>query len=105
MDGHTVKDEERADTPVATPVEPGLPATVAAAAAAVIDALDVETCLFCQDETEGRKLILQLLRGLGFADADVVSAVHRGGVARVRARAYVNRPGVPYPWLGEVGKR
>ncbi len=106
MDGHTRRDLPRADAPVATPVErDGLPDGAAAAAAAVLDAIDVETCLFCRDEAEARRLILQLLRGLGFADADVVSAEHRGGVARVRARAYLNRPGVPYPWLEEAGAR
>lgn len=99
MDAHSV------DARPAMPAAARLTTAAAQALGAVVDAVDLETCLFCQDETEARRIILQLLGGLGFEDADVVSVVHRAGTARVRARVYVNRPGAAYPWSGEAPRR
>lgn len=65
----------------------------------VVDALDVETFLLCRDEEEGRSLIRGLLKEMGFEDVDVVFAQHAGPGARLRARAYVYRPGDRYGWL------
>lgn len=65
----------------------------------VIDGIDFETLLACADEPEGRSLILQLLADLGFKDVDVIFAEHAGPGIRVRARAYVHRPGDRYGWL------
>ena len=73
----------------------------------VVDAIDFETLLACDDETEGRALALQLLAELGFKDVDIVFAEHTGPGVRVRARAYVHRPGDQYRWLqrAQEGKR
>jgi hypothetical protein len=69
----------------------------------VVDALDVETFLLCRDEEEGRALIQSLLKDIGFEDVDVVFAQHVGHGARLRARAYVYRPGDHYGWLEGEG--
>lgn len=66
--------------------------------AALLDGLDVETFLLCADEQEGRELMLSLLTRLGFSDVDIVFIEHRGPGARVRARAYVHRPGLSHPF-------
>ncbi len=65
----------------------------------VMDALDVETFFVCASEEEGRLLMLSLLKGWGFTDADVVFAQHEGPGVRVRGRAYVYRPSDKYRWL------
>ncbi len=70
----------------------------------VMDALDVETFLVCASEEEGRKLIMELMKELGFKDIDVVFAEFMGPGVRVRARAYLHRAGDRYGWLlGEGG--
>lgn len=65
----------------------------------ILDGLDVETFLVCSDENQARHIILGLLQELGFEDVDVVEIQMGGPGARVRARAYVHRPGVHYSWL------
>ena len=65
----------------------------------VIDGIDIETLLACKDEPSGRGLALQLLTDLGFKDVDIVFAEHTGPGIRVRARAYIHRPGDRYGWL------
>ena len=70
------------------------------ALAHVLDALDVETFLVCTSEAEGKHLALKLMKGLGFQDVDVVFIRFQGAGVRVRIRAYINRPGDMYPWLG-----
>ena len=67
----------------------------------VLDALDVETYFLCQSELEGRKLMLDFLKGAGFKDVDIVFAEHSGPGARVRGRAYVHRPADKYGWCAE----
>ena len=69
------------------------------ALAHVLDALDVETFLVCTSEAEGKHLALTLMKDLGFKDVDVVFIRFQGAGARVRVRAYINRPGDKYPWL------
>ena len=96
MDTHNVEADSVTSRSARLP-KPELEALIS-----VVDAMDVETCLFCEDEAEARKLILKLLGGLGFEDVDVVSVVHRERVARVRARVYVSRPWAAYAWLGEA---
>lgn len=66
----------------------------------VLDALDIETFLITEDEREAKNLILASLQALGFSDIDVVDIQQAGPGARVRARAYLHRPGTAYPWLG-----
>jgi hypothetical protein len=65
----------------------------------VLDALDVETFFVCTSEEEGKRLALDLMKELGFQDVDLVFIKFQGSGARVRARAYINRPGDNYPWL------
>lgn len=65
----------------------------------VADALDVETFLICMSEAEGKNLAITLMKQLGFQDVDVVFVKFQGSGARVRVRAYINRPGDKYPWL------
>ena len=65
----------------------------------VLDALDVETFFVCMSEAEGKHLALTLMKNLGFADVDLVFIRFQGSGARVRVRAYINRPGDNYPWL------
>jgi hypothetical protein len=71
----------------------------------VLDAVDVETFLVCDDEEHGRRLALALMAEMGFKSADVVFIEWRGLGARVRVRAYVHRPGEQYPWLAAGGDR
>ena len=72
---------------------------MAAALQQVMDALDVETFLVCSSEEEGRKLIMELMKDLGFKDIDVVFIEFMGPGVRVRARAYMHRAGDCYGWL------
>jgi hypothetical protein len=72
----------------------------------VMDALDVETFFVCDNEQQGRNLMLSLLKSWGFSDVDIVFAEHEGPGVRVRGRAYVYRPSDKYGWLlGESARR
>jgi len=64
-----------------------------------MDALDVETFFVCNNEDEGRALMISMLKELGFNDVDVVFAEYEGPGVRVRGRAYVYRPADRYYWL------
>lgn len=65
----------------------------------VMDALDVETFFVCDNEQQGRSLMLRLLKEWGLQDVDVVFAQHEGPGVRVRGRAYIHRPADRYRWL------
>lgn len=65
----------------------------------VTDAIDIETFFSCANEQEGRNLMLDMLKSMGFKDVDIVFAQHAGLGARVRGRAYVHRPADHYAWL------
>lgn len=65
----------------------------------VMDALDVETFFVCDNEQQGRNLMLAMLKSWGFTDVDVVFAQHVGPGVRIRGRAYVYRPADKYHWL------
>ncbi len=65
----------------------------------VIDAVDVETFLYCRDEEEAKELALALVEEMNLRLGDVVFLEQRGFGARVRIRAYVHRPGDRYRWL------
>jgi len=69
--------------------------------ASIVDAFDIETFMLCETKEEGKSLMLDFLRRLGFEDIDVVSNDFRGFGSRLRARVYVNRPGADYTWLQE----
>ncbi|SMC56891.1 hypothetical protein [Sporomusa malonica] len=65
----------------------------------VMDALDVETFFVCDNEQQGRSLMLGLLKQWGLTDVDVVFAQHMGPGIRVRGRAYIHRPADKYSWI------
>lgn len=65
----------------------------------VMDALDVETFFVCDNESQGRSMMLSLLKHWGFTDVDVVFVQHEGPGVRVRGRAYIHRPADHYKWL------
>ncbi|MDN5324288.1 MAG: hypothetical protein PWQ67_2742 [Clostridia bacterium] len=70
----------------------------------VTDALDVETFLVCDSEEHGKRLALQMMKNLGFEDVDLVFIEFIGSGARIRARAYLHRPGDKYGWLFADGE-
>jgi len=65
----------------------------------IVDSLDVETFIVCKNEEEGKKLGIQLMKDLGFRDADVVFIEYGNGGVRVRLRANIFKPGDYYKWL------
>jgi DNA-binding LacI/PurR family transcriptional regulator len=65
----------------------------------IMDAVDIETFLVCEDEEEGKKLSLKLMQELGFKDISIVFIQHQGPGARVRLRGYIYKPGDKYGWL------
>ena len=65
----------------------------------VVDSLDIETFIVCQDEKEGEKLGHQLVKDLGFKDADIVFVEYGNGGARIRLRANIFKAGDHYRWL------
>jgi len=65
----------------------------------VMDALDVETFIVCDSEDEGKGIALEMMKNLGFDDADLVFIEFIGPGARIRARAYLHRSGDKYGWL------
>lgn len=68
----------------------------------VMDALDIETFLYCRDEEEGRELASRLAGELGLPHGDVVFLEFLGIGARVRIRSYLHRPGESYRWLQQT---
>jgi hypothetical protein len=65
----------------------------------VVDSLDIETFIMCQNEEEWKKLGFQLMRDLGFKDIDVVFIEYGNGGVRIRLRANIFKPGDYYKWL------
>ncbi len=65
----------------------------------IMDAVDLETYLVCEDENEAEKITLELMTKLGFQDISIVFIEHRGPGARIRARGYIYKPGDHYGWL------
>jgi len=65
----------------------------------VVDSLDIETFIVCKNEEEGKKLGVQLIKDLGFRDADIVFIEYGNGGARVRLRANIFKPGDHYRWF------
>ncbi|CQR74629.1 hypothetical protein SOV_27380 [Sporomusa ovata DSM 2662] len=65
----------------------------------IMDALDVETFFVCDNEQQGRHLMLSMLKNWGFTDVDIVFAQHIGPGTRIRGRAYAYRPSDKYTWL------
>ncbi len=71
----------------------------------VLDACDLETFLLCEDIEEGKTLGMELMAGLGFKDADIVSCEMSGPGVRIRLRGYVHRPSSAYRWWKEAGEK
>lgn len=69
----------------------------------VLDAVDIETFLICEDEDEGKGLITKMLEDMGFKDINIVFIQHNGPGARIRARGYVHKSGDRYGWLNHRG--
>lgn len=67
----------------------------------VVDAIDIETFLYCKSEEEGRQLAEALAVEMNLNRADIVFLEYQGWGARVRMRTYVHRPGDHYGWLEE----
>ena len=65
----------------------------------IVDSLDIETFIVCKNEKEGKKIGVQLMKGLGFKDTDVVFIEYGNGGARIRLRANVFKAGDHYKWL------
>ena len=67
----------------------------------VADVLDVETFIVAGSEDEAKRTVMSMMETWGFSDIDFVFVEQHGLGAKVRARAYVHRPGDRYAWLGE----
>jgi hypothetical protein len=65
----------------------------------VVDALDIETFFFCENEEEAKELARLLIHELNLPSGDIVFLEHRGLGARVRIRSYIHHPGDHYRWL------
>lgn len=69
----------------------------------IIDTIDLETFLLSETEEEARQNMKAIMEQHGFDDIDIVFAEKHGMGTRIRARAYIYRPGVKYDWLKEPG--
>ncbi len=65
----------------------------------ILDAVDIETIILAREEGEAKGHMQKFMADLGFTDHDIVFLEQVGFGVRVRARAYVHRPGSPYGWL------
>jgi len=65
----------------------------------IVDSLDIETFIACEDEEEGKRLGLAIMEGLGFKDTDIVFIEFLDSGARIRLRANIYKPGDSYGWL------
>ncbi|HHY13451.1 MAG TPA: hypothetical protein GX526_02240 [Thermoanaerobacterales bacterium] len=65
----------------------------------ILDAVDIETYVICESESDCREIIYDVLKEIGFKDISIVFLEHNGAGARVRARGYIYKPGDTYDWL------
>jgi len=65
----------------------------------VIDAVDVETYLLCNDAHDGHRLALQLGNEMNLGNVDIMFEEYDGYGVRVRIRKYIHRPAQKYHWL------
>ncbi len=70
----------------------------------VVDAIDIETFLYCKTEEEAKDLAEKLISELNLPHGDIVFLEHKGWGARVRLRSYIHRPGDHYRWLEQDGE-
>jgi hypothetical protein len=69
------------------------------AMARVVDAIDIETYLYCASEAEARELAETLAQEMNLTHPSIVFLEHHGWGARVRIRSTIHRPGDHYGWL------
>lgn len=65
----------------------------------VVDTVDIETYLLCKNESEGKRLALQLGEELNLGNVDIMFQEFDGYGVRVRLRKYIHKPGKQYKWL------
>jgi hypothetical protein len=65
----------------------------------VVDAIDIETFLYCKSESEGKELAEKLTQELNLPHGDIVFLEYKAWGARVRIRSYIHHPGDHYRWL------
>jgi alkyl hydroperoxide reductase subunit AhpF len=65
----------------------------------LIDGLDIETYIACQNEDEGKYFARKLGQELNLGEVDVMYSEFDGFGVRVRLRKYVVKPGDKYEWI------
>jgi hypothetical protein len=70
----------------------------------VMDAIDIETYIVCNDENEGKKLALQLGQEMNLGEIDILYQEFDGYGVRLRLRKYVYKPGNMYKYLNQEEK-
>ncbi len=65
----------------------------------ILDGLDIETYLVCNDVQEGKRLALKLGKEMNLGDVDIMFEEFDGYGMRVRLRKYIYKPGNSYRWL------
>jgi len=65
----------------------------------VVDAIDIETFLYCKSEDEAKALAESLALELNLPHGDIVFLEFKAWGARVRIRSYIHHPGDHYRWL------
>ena len=71
----------------------------------VVDAIDIETFLYCKSEEEAKKLAEGLASELHLPHGDVVFLEFKAWGARVRIRSYIHHPGDHYRWMETGGEK
>ena len=69
----------------------------------VVDAIDIETFLYCTSEDEAKALAEKLALELGLPHGDIVFLEFKAWGARVRIRSYIHHPGDHYRWMEKAG--
>lgn len=70
----------------------------------VMDAIDIETYIVCNDENEGKKLALQLGQEMNLGEIDIMYQEFDGYGMRLRLRKYIYKPGSMYKYLHQEEK-
>ncbi len=70
----------------------------------IVDAIDIETFLFCKSEDEAKQLAESLCIELGLPHGDIVFLEFKAWGARVRLRSYIHHPGDHYRWMESAGE-
>ena len=65
----------------------------------VMDGIDIETYLTCQNEEEGKFMARKLGQELNLGEIDVMFSEFDGFGVRLRLRKYIVKPGDKYKWM------